>query len=218
MKVTAVTAQKRKDRFNVMIDGDFWFGISGSVLARSGLYEGKEFSKELLDEIARDEIFMRVYERCVGKIARRPNSRCEIEKYIDQTFRKKSKDWFGGTSYDVEMPQIIEDITQKVIGRLEEMDLLSDEKFAEWWVNNRIEFKPRGWMMIEQELFIKGISREIIQKNKTSEEIESKLAEEVFGKTFRGKSPDREKVIRKLRSKGFGWDIISKVMEDHSIK
>jgi len=201
-----------------MIDGEFWFGISGSVLARSGLYEGKEFSEDLLDEIARDEIFMRVYDRCVGKIARRPNSTREIEKYIDQTFRKKAKDWFSGTSYEAGMPQIVEDITRKVIARLEELELLSDEKFAEWWVNNRIEFKPRGWMMIEQELFIKGIPLIIIQKFKISEEIESKLAEEVFRKSFRGKSPDRDKVIRKLRSKGFNWDIISKVLDAHSIK
>lgn len=53
---------------------------------------------------------------------------------------------------------------------------LDDLKFAKWWVDQRIKFRPRGNRALSFELMQKGISREIISQVLLSQEQEAELA------------------------------------------
>ena len=50
----------------------------------------------------------------------------------------------------------------KVIARMEELGYADDEKFAEWWVSQRTEFKPKGNRYIQMELRGKGVPDDVI--------------------------------------------------------
>lgn len=57
--------------------------------------------------------------------------------------------------------------------------LLDDLKFARWWVDQRVRFRPRGNIALKQELLQKGIDREIIESVLLSKEAEIELAKKV---------------------------------------
>lgn len=51
-----------------------------------------------------------------------------------------------------------------VIADLLSLGLLNDEKFARDWIENRQHFRPTGVVRLRQELFAKGIGREIVDQ------------------------------------------------------
>ena len=81
-----------------------------------------------------------------------------------------------------------------VIQELEDQDLLNDHKFAAWWVDQRVTFRPRGNFALTQELKQKGIADSIIKSNLLTYEQELKLAKKLPAK--------------KLASRGFSFSII----------
>jgi len=53
---------------------------------------------------------------------------------------------------------------ETVCSELETIGLLDDEKFARDWIENRQHFRPTGVVRLRQELFAKGIDREIVDQ------------------------------------------------------
>ena len=83
-----------------------------------------------------------------------------------------------------------------VIPKLIELDLLDDQKFARWWVDQRLRFRPKGNRALTAELLAKGIDREIISQVLLSPEQERQLAIKLRGKYS----------LSQLRSRGFPID------------
>ncbi len=216
MKITDITPQKRSGRFNIFIDGRFYIGVSDRVIADHILYKDKEINNEELERIANDELYFKVYDLCIAKIARRPNSIHEVELYIRQTFYKKKNDWMPGLDPELQK-KLQESISVEVIEKLKALKLLSDENFVNWLVENRTEFSPRGYAAIHQELSAKGVSQELINNVKFPREVELKLAEEVYQKAFHTEKPSRDKAIRRLASRGFGWETIESILSKHEL-
>ncbi|MBN2100797.1 RecX family transcriptional regulator [Candidatus Dojkabacteria bacterium] len=214
MKVTRISAQKKSGRYNVEVDGEFWFGLSEVSLSRSGFYSGKDVTSDLLEKVARDEIFFRVYDRCIGKISRRPHSEKEISRYIRDLFYKNRSKWFKKTSFEDDSAELEAEIQTEVLGKLIAQKLVSDFDFAQWWIKSRFNSKPRGWMLISQELIKKGVSRELLNELQVSKEKELDMARRVAEKILKGRNIERKKIIARLQSKGFSWDIIEIVVND----
>ena len=89
------------------------------------------------------------------------------------------------------------------IPQLIELDLLDDQKFARWWVDQRLAFRPRGNIALKSELIQKGIDREIIESVLLSKEEEISLANKFLAK----KNLDKPRAQRLLLSRGFSSDI-----------
>ncbi|MDP2808323.1 MAG: regulatory protein RecX [bacterium] len=53
---------------------------------------------------------------------------------------------------------------ETVCSELETIGLLDDVKFARDWIENRQHFRPMGVIRLRQELFVKGIDREIVDQ------------------------------------------------------
>ena len=68
-------------------------------------------------------------------------------------------------------------VINQVIVKLTDLDLLNDLKFAQWWVEQRVNASPRGNRALSAELFQKGLSRDIINQVLLSFEAEIALAE-----------------------------------------
>lgn len=220
MEVTQVTPQKNNsNRFNIYIDGEFWAGVSANVLTEFNIYKGKEFQEdERLDEIFRKEIADKLYDRCVSKISRRPNSEREIRRYMKRVLYKKRRYWYKDSKYEGDYKKLEAEVADTVISQLKKLDLVDDLKFAEWWVENRYSNKPRSWHMIKNELYKKGVSRQVINKVKLSNNEELESAEKYFEKKLQDKGYDKQKIINRLKYKGFYWDTIKKILKKYRIE
>ena len=114
VRISGITPQKKRSRFNVIVDDSFWCGVSASVLARFNLYEGKELSEDDLVEVFRSDIEGRLYERCLRSIGTRPRSEKELRRYLREVIRKKSGEWLKGSRFEGDKI-VLDDIKEKVI-------------------------------------------------------------------------------------------------------
>ena len=90
------------------------------------------------------------------------------------------------------------------IPKLIELDLIDDQKFARWWVDQRVRLNPRGNIALKTELMQKGIDREIIDSVLLSKDQEIDLAKKLLAK----KNLDQPRAQRLLLSRGFSSDIV----------
>jgi len=95
-----------------------------------------------------------------------------------------------------------------VIPRLVELDLVDDQKFAQWWVDQRIRLNPRGNIALKSELTQKGIDREIIASVLLSPDQEMALAKKLLSK----KNLVKPRAQRFLLSRGFSADVVYRLI------
>ncbi|HLD01346.1 MAG TPA: regulatory protein RecX [Patescibacteria group bacterium] len=114
------------------------------------------------------------------------------------------------------------EIIEQVIGKLTEQKFLNDEAFARWWIEQRMQFKPRSKRFITFELKQKGIDQEIIEQafgNLENPISNSKLAKKIVEKKLpRFKHLPKieiyQKLGRVLSAKGFDWDTIKRSIDE----
>ena len=111
----------------------------------------------------------------------------------------------------------IEDILQELIND----GYLNDKKFAEEWIKNRINKKPRGKNLIKAELLEKGVDKKIIEtklNNLLDPDKEKQMAEILTDKWLNKRNcknkETKEKLYRYLKNKGFNDEIIRKIITD----
>lgn len=199
--ITTVTAQKSKKRVNVYIDGEFSFGVDLDNLLRYGLKVGKELTQEQLEEIIKKAEFQKVFDKIVVYGSLRPRS------------EKEYRDWLR--KYKVH-----ESLHEELFSKLRRLELMDDTKFAKWWVGQRNEFKPRSKSALQFELMKKGIARDVIKETISDIEVdEVSLARDLVLRKKRvwdklEGQERRKKIQMLLASKGFGWDVVKKVVAE----
>lgn len=110
----------------------------------------------------------------------------------------------------------------KIFETLEKLNLVDDFAFAEWWLDQRSTFRPKGKIALKAELSQKGIDRLIIDQALVGVD-EVALAEKALQKKleiYRSLSPlkFRQKIANFLAQRGFSWEIIKKVLEQTARK
>ena len=115
--------------------------------------------------------------------------------------------------------KVHESLFSKLFDRLNHLELIDDEKFAKWWIEQRQSFRPKPKRILNNELIIKGINNEIIKKVLGEEKIdEEKMARELIEKrAYKWKNLEgfelKQKMSQYLAQKGFSWEIIEKVVK-----
>ena len=143
LTVTRLEPQKKKpQRINVYLDGEFAFGISRATAP--WLAEGNQLSQQKINDLQEKDQFEGAYQRAINFLSYRVRSEKEIRQNL--------------TKHDVP-----ENIIERVVDRLRGASLVNDWDFASQWVENRVQFKPRGKRALSSELFQKGIGNEIIE-------------------------------------------------------
>lgn len=196
--VTDIKPQKNKKRVNVYLDEEFGFGIDLENFVKLGLKVGQELSEKEVEEIVKKAEFQKTYDKLLKFATLRPRSEKEI------------KDW-------LKRKKVHESIHKDLLDRLKRLDFIDDDKFAKWWVGQRIQFKYKSKKDIEYELRMKGIKKEIVDEILSETPIdEEKIAKELLEKKkyrWRNLEPReaRQKMSEFLVRKGFVWDIIEKI-------
>ncbi|MCA9934326.1 MAG: RecX family transcriptional regulator [Ardenticatenaceae bacterium] len=196
-KITALTAQKRNtDRVNVFLDGEFAFGLAAETAVSLRL--GQELSPSEIQQLQAQDDFVKAKESAVRLIGQRPRSVAEIRLRLQRK------------GYD-------ELLVDRVVTRLQEVELLDDAAFTRYWVDQREAFKPRSQMALRQELMQKGISRETIEAALAQvDEVSSarKIAEQKAPQWHNLPEEDfRKKMAGFLQRRGFHYEIIREVTE-----
>jgi regulatory protein len=140
--ITALRFQKRnKDRVNVYLDGQFAFGLA--VIKAVRLRVGQALSDDDVARLRAQDKVERAYERALNFLSYRPRSEDEVRRNLRQK--------------DVE-----DEVVEVVVERLTRAGLLDDREFARYWVENRLQFNPRGARALRHELRGKGVSASVI--------------------------------------------------------
>jgi len=198
--ITRIQTQKKDPRRrSVFLDGKFAFGLDEEVVSRLGLEKGETLTeprfKEILGQKAENE--------AKNAALRFFSFRRRTEKEIKDKLRKKGFD---------------DKSIRRTIEKLKEYDLVNDSEFANAWVKERLAYKPRGRKLLAQELWKKGIKKDIIDQ--VTEELcqdEEKSAAELLEKV-KGRYKNLEpKVARRrmyglLMRRGFSYETARSAM------
>lgn len=203
--ITAIKPQRNKKRVNVHLDGRFGFGLDLENFLKLGLKVEQELADEEIEKIIKKAEFQKVYDKFVKFATLRPRSEKEINDWI-----RKHK--------------VYKSLHQELFNRLKRLELLDDEKFARWWVEQRTAFRPKGKRALSAELQQKGIGRELINQILDEIEIdEGKMTRELLEKKRYkweklGKLEAKRKMSEFLARNGFGWAKIKEAIDAFSKK
>jgi regulatory protein len=197
--ITAIERQKtQKGRFNLFLDGAFAFSISISVATTVGLQEGQSLSPTEIEKLKDAELLHRSLNTALRFLSPRPRSEAEIRARLRRQ------------GYDME-------IIQQVIARLKEQKLVDDTLFAQFWRDNRENFKPRSRRLVEIELKQKGVDAETIAETTAGFDDEigaykaaQRKAISLSGLDFPG---FRKRLGTFLRQRGFPYELINRTIE-----
>lgn len=192
MKVQA----KNKDRVNVFLDDEFGFGVVKAIAVQ--LQVGDYLTSKEVDALQQEDAIEEARKRAMRLIARRPRSERELRRYFERR----------------EVPEAVQDA---VIRSLADSGLVDDWAFAETWVENRTEFRPRGAFALRQELKQKGVGRDAIEaalEDFDEEEAAHKAAHKA-ARRYMDLSEDefQRKVGGYLKRRGFPYRLISTAVD-----
>lgn len=155
------------------------------------------------------------YEKLVNAALRFVSYRPRSEKELNDFLTKKLARWkvAGGL------------LINKVVNRMRELGYVDDRKFAVWWVDQRMSFKPKGRRFIAMELTRKGISRETIEDvleaagggQKTFSELKGAQKAIQRKLVLWARKPiieQKKKVYTFLAQRGFSSDTIGKIIDE----
>jgi regulatory protein len=143
-KVTALKVQKHHpNRINVYLDNEFSFGLSRITAA--WLQVGQELSPSKIARLQAQDEREVAYMQALRFLDYRPRSRAEVRR-------------------NLEKHSIPPDVINDGFKRLERSGLVNDERFAQDWVKNRSEFRPRSRRALAYELQQRGLADSAIKK------------------------------------------------------
>jgi len=200
--ITAISAQARDpERVNVFVDGRFAFGMTRLLAAEQGLAVGEELSAERVATLRALDDQQRALEAAFRLLTRRPRSEREIRDRLER----------HGFA-----PPVID----AVIAKLEAWRYVDDEEFARYWVEQREANRPRGRRLLEQELWQKGIDREIVRATLDEANLDETAAALELARaklpSYRRLEPAvaRRRLGAFLQRKGFSYETVRTVLRE----
>ena len=198
--ITKIERQKKnKNRYSLFVGEQFIIGVSEETLLFFDIHVGKDLSNTLIEKIRTKEVYVSVREQAWRFLARREHSRSELrDKLLNKSFPME--------------------IIQQILTDLVKRDYLNDYRYARLVLNDEINLKKAGPLLIKGKLKNKGVELNII-----SELLEELYPEEVQISNCRhiadkkrsllnnlDPHKQRKRLISYLAQKGYSWDIIER--------
>ncbi len=164
---------------------------------------GKELSDQEIEKIISEDKTVRGKEYLLRLLSRRIYSRYEISRKLNNK------------GYP-------ENIIADLILWLENNNYINDELFASMWAQFRLQNKPIGRYKLNQELRIKGIKQEIIQKviDKTYNEIDeltlarNLIKEKIMSSEIKNIRINPQKIYNFLLRRGFSGEVSRNICDE----
>jgi len=202
MIITDITPQKRNKTFyNIYIDDAYYCSLDDETIYHMKLKTGMAVDGEMLLKAAEESAYKKAMNYSLNLLGKYYKSKHELIKKL----REKEYN---------------EDTINKVIGRLDELGYLNDEKYVEAFIRNKQDTSQGlNKRTLYNKLLQKGIDKELIQQGLESSDIdEYQNALDAAQKKLRSLKGDIKSKKAKLYSfllyKGFNYEICSKVINN----
>lgn len=189
--IISLEKQKREERYNLFLDGEFYSGLELETIVKYKLKNGQDISKERIDEILNESESSYAFNKALKYLSKSMKTENEVIDFL------KSK-------------KIRYDAIVLAIDKLKQYDYINDEIYINSYVNF---YKSRyGKNKIKQNLIQKGLDRELVEENMDYDEKENLdfLVNEIK-KQSKNQAMDlkmKQKIIRNLTYKGYNYDTI----------
>jgi regulatory protein len=198
--ITALRFQKRNpDRVNVFLDGAFAFGLAAVLAAQ--LKVGQLLTDDEIARLGGSDQVEKAFERALNFLSYRPRSVAEVRRNL----RKKDLD---------------DAVIEETIARLDRAGLVDDVEFARYWVDNRMQFNPRGGRALSYELLRRGVSPGIVAEAIEGLDEEGAARQVALSGARRYKGLPAPEFRRKLGAymarRGFSYGVIKPLLEELS--
>lgn len=149
----------RKDKIHISVDGEYTMTVDAVFWYSLGIPNKSEIDEEELAELKRSVNSRRAYNKAIDLISRREHSRKEL-------ITKLSQKGYA-------------DVADETADKLEERGYLNDERFANMFADELKNRRGFGKRRISQELYMKGIDRDIIAE--VLENLKEDPTEDIIG-------------------------------------
>lgn len=192
---------RNKNRVNIYIDEEYAFSVDMEIVYKEGLKVKDSVDYDKLKKIIEEDNYIKCKNAAIKIIERSYKS----EKEIKDKLLKKEFD---------------NNTVNRTLSFLKEYNLIDDEKLVSMYVKDRL--RNQGEKKIKYSLMQKGVNEELIYRelnkinNDDLEDIAYNLAlkkYEVLSKRENDKYKLYQKLTRYLMSRGYGYDLISRVVK-----
>lgn len=199
--ITSIEEQKRDNaRVNISIDGAFAFGLHADLVLEHRLSTGVSLGADDIEKLLQADEIKKAITAALNLIAFRSRASGELARKL----REKGYSAEAATT---------------AVERMRELGYLDDARFAERWVENRQEHRPRSARMLQQELRQKGVDADTVAEVLSEVEIDEVsdalvLARKKAAGMAALDQPTRHRRISGfLARRGYGFEVIRKVLE-----
>jgi regulatory protein len=191
--ITAIEKQKRKQRANVHVDGEYALSLRLDVIVMAHLAVGTELEHERRQELEAEDQRLGAVESALRLLAMGPRSEHDLRERLTRRrgFRREAVD--------------------HAVQRMRDLGYLNDAAFARLWVESRQSSTPRSKRALAFELSRRGVDRE--QLDAALESVsDADAAYDAAQRRLRSlRGLDRQTFERRLgnflNSRGFGYGV-----------
>ncbi|WP_077368479.1 regulatory protein RecX [Anaerosalibacter sp. Marseille-P3206] len=201
MKITKIQSQRDVNRVNIYIDEKFAFGLSIEIAYKYNLEKNMEIDEEYIENVLKAEEQDRANNYAIKLLSYRWRSEKEIrDKMIEK-------------GYEI-------DVIDNTVDYLYRQNLLNDKRFAQTLARDKINLNKWGSYRIKQDLYMKGISKDII------DEVLDEYCDDEYERAMilakkkitSYKKDDKNATYRKLggflQRKGYSYDCVSRILKE----
>ncbi|WP_105956320.1 recombination regulator RecX [Apilactobacillus quenuiae] len=206
-KITKISAQKRKGRFNVYIDDHYAFPISENVMIKYRVFKGMEVDEKLKHQLINADNISKLYSKAIDFLSHQLRTESEIVKKLSNFTEDDSS-------------------IETVIKQLKDQHLINDQNYADSYVRTEVKKQDKGPSNVYFKLKSKSISEDKIQnavENFYSDEDAIKncivQAKKIFNKHKRDAFKNRiQKTKVSLIKKGYNNDIVISAVDSLNLE
>ncbi len=151
-----------------------------------------------------DDLYLKLLNNGFRFVSYRPRSEKETRDFLEKKLKRRK----------MYAPNVVD----KVINRLYELGYLDDDKFVEWWINERATHRQKGKKVVLLELKAKGISRELLE-NATGFQSELEMAKKALTNKIKlyaklSNLERKKKIYGFLGRRGFSGETIDHIIDE----
>lgn len=196
-KITAVTAQeKRKDRCNVFVDGEFFAGVSLETVIKFRLKVGDETDSERLKEMLEESEKTEAVEKALSYVSNAIKTKRQVKDYL-------IKKGFSETS------------VRHAVDKLKEYGYINDEEYARRFIEST--GKTQGKRLMAYKLMLKGVKKDDVEAAyETAGGAAKDNAAALAEKRLKNKEITKENILKTYRyliSRGFSYEEAASAVE-----
>lgn len=188
--ITSITKQKKGERVNIFIDGEFYCGLDSLTMLKYSLKEGMEIEIEELDAIQIQSERQKATDKAFDYATRYFKPERKVREHL------KDKGY-------------VKELIDEIIRKLKDYGYVNDEKYALEYVS--INAERKGVNRIKVDLLNAGIPERFIDV--ALEELDSQYGACLkYAKRYASAHQplDKNKLFRHLYSKGFTFEDIKR--------